>query len=62
MLPLFKMWIGEAEKDLGKLGFLEEVRQKLHSVGADAGYILVAVRCVVLNAEGTDFLLDILCN
>ena len=35
------MWIRKAEKDLGKLGLMEEVWEELHGIGANAGDVLI---------------------
>lgn len=34
MLAGFKVRVGEAEEDFGELGFVEEVREEFHCVGA----------------------------
>ena len=61
MLALFEVRVWEAEEDFAELGFLEEVWEKLHGVCADAGCVLVAVCCCVLDAQGADFFLHVFC-
>ena len=63
MLARFEMRVREAEEYFGELGFVEEVREEFHSVGAQAGDVLVeGARGRVLGAEGGDAVLDVGCD
>jgi hypothetical protein len=62
VLTLLEMRVWEAEEDFGELRFGEEVGQEFHRVGTQAGYILVAARRGVLDAQGAGFFLDVLCD
>ena len=41
MLPSLEVWIREAKKDFGQLGFFEKVGKKLHGIRAEACNVLV---------------------
>jgi hypothetical protein len=61
VLALLEVRVREAEEDFGELGLGEEVGQEFHRVGAQAGYVLIAARRGVLDAQGAGFFLDVFC-
>lgn len=62
MLASLEMRIREAKEDLGKLGFMEEVGEELHGVGAHTGDVLVQGCSCVLCSEGANAILHELCH
>jgi hypothetical protein len=62
VLALLEMRVRKAQEDLVELTFLEEIGQKLHRVGTDAGRVLVGARCYILDSESAYFFLHVLCD
>ena len=62
MLPSFEMRVWEAEEDLGKLTFSEEVGEELHRVGPETGDILVTTSARILIPQCFDAVLNELCD
>ena len=48
----FKVRVGEAEEDFGELGFVEEVGEEFHGVGAEDGDVLMGASGRFGGGEG----------
>lgn len=53
------MRIRKAKKDLGELGFAKEVWEELHSIGAEAGNVLIKRGFRILVAKSLNTVLHI---
>jgi len=54
VFPRLEMRVRKTKEDLGKLALLEEVREKLHGIGAKASDVLVETSIRILVSKGFD--------